>query len=205
MARQNGQEINGLNARNRVLTAAMALFAENGYASTPVRSIAERAGVTKPVLYYYFGSKDGLFRSLLEYAEDLHARLLEDSLNAPGGARDRLERLFVNSLNAMRENRELARLMFGLTCAPPQGLPSVDGKEYADRMHKTIKTIYRQGVANGEMVSDGDPDTVAFLIMTLLDYSCLWELTDPDAFPPDTALKMLDLVFKGIGAKGNES
>ena len=204
MSGQNGRQTNEQDARKRLLSAAMTLFAENGYAATPVRSIAERAGVTKPVLYYYFGSKDGLFRSLLEYAEDLHKRILQDALYGQGGARDRLERLFRDSLNTMRKNRELARLMFGLTCAPPQGLPAVDGKEYADRMHKTIKTICRQGVENGEMASD-DPDTVAFLIMTLLDYSCLWELTDPVAFPPNTAFKMLDLVFKGIGAKGNES
>jgi TetR/AcrR family transcriptional regulator len=204
MSRQNGKQANEQGARNRLLNAAMILFSENGYSATPVRSIAERAGVTKPVLYYYFGSKDGLFRSLLEYAEELHKRILQDALNAPGGARDRLEHLFRAGLTTMRENRELARLMFGLTCAPPHGEPGVNAREYADRTLTTIKSIYRQGVASGEMVDD-DPDAVAFLMMALIDYSTIWELTEPEPFHPDMALKMLDLVFKGIGAKGNES
>jgi hypothetical protein len=46
--------INKQNARERLLEAGIALFAEKGYASTSVREIVARAGVTKPVLYYYF-------------------------------------------------------------------------------------------------------------------------------------------------------
>ncbi|MCA1685458.1 MAG: TetR/AcrR family transcriptional regulator, partial [Planctomycetia bacterium] len=40
-------------------------FASRGYDATPVRAIVEAAGVTKPTLYYHFGSKEGLARALL--------------------------------------------------------------------------------------------------------------------------------------------
>ena len=46
--------------RERLLETASHLFAEKGYASTSVREIVARAGVSKPVLYYYFQSKEGL-------------------------------------------------------------------------------------------------------------------------------------------------
>ena len=67
---QNRNEINVLesNSRERLLETATELFAEKGYAATSVREIVERAGVSKPVLYYYFKSKEGLFYAILDWA-----------------------------------------------------------------------------------------------------------------------------------------
>src|SRR5688500_19308903 len=42
------------------------LFAERGFAKASMDELARRAGVTKPVIYELFGSKDGLFRACLE-------------------------------------------------------------------------------------------------------------------------------------------
>lgn len=52
-------------ARAKLLDAAAAEFSEKGVAGARVDAIAARAGVNKQLLYYYFGSKDGLFRELL--------------------------------------------------------------------------------------------------------------------------------------------
>lgn len=48
-----------------IAAEAAKLFAKHGYDATPVRSIAEAAGVTCPTLYYHFGSKEGLAQALL--------------------------------------------------------------------------------------------------------------------------------------------
>lgn len=55
----------GVQARERILLAALRLFAERGYASTPVRDIAHDAGVNIAAIAYYFGDKAGLYRSAL--------------------------------------------------------------------------------------------------------------------------------------------
>lgn len=47
--------------RRALLAAAAELFTEHGYDRTPVRAIAERAGVNQALLFRYFGSKDALF------------------------------------------------------------------------------------------------------------------------------------------------
>lgn len=53
--------------RNRqLLQVAEAVFAERGIGATSMDEVAERAGVTKPVLYNHFGSKDGLLAALIE-------------------------------------------------------------------------------------------------------------------------------------------
>ena len=66
MQSQRKKKTDEKGARARLLEAATALFAEKGYASTYVREIVTRAGVTKPVLYYYFKNKGGLFYSIRE-------------------------------------------------------------------------------------------------------------------------------------------
>lgn len=45
----------------KILEAASKLFAERGFANVSVRDICREAGTTAPVIYYYFGSKRGLF------------------------------------------------------------------------------------------------------------------------------------------------
>ncbi len=48
-----------------IARSAAKLFAERGYDATSVREIVEAAGVAKPTLYYYFGSKEGLAQALV--------------------------------------------------------------------------------------------------------------------------------------------
>src|SRR5215212_10680191 len=59
------------------------LFAERGFAKASMDELARRAGVTKPVIYELFGSKDGLFRACLE---GLAMRLAESIAEAARGA-----------------------------------------------------------------------------------------------------------------------
>ena len=52
--------------RRRVLDAAEAVFAERGYAGASTREIAQAAGIGKRMLFYYFPSKDALYRAVLD-------------------------------------------------------------------------------------------------------------------------------------------
>lgn len=52
--------------RSQLLEVALGRFAAGGFHETSMEEIAEAAGVTKPVLYHHFSSKQELFRELLE-------------------------------------------------------------------------------------------------------------------------------------------
>jgi AcrR family transcriptional regulator len=62
-----------------ILDVAGHVFARAGYEAAPMDEIAERAGVSKPMLYTYFGSKEGLY---LAYIERAGGELLERLLRA---------------------------------------------------------------------------------------------------------------------------
>jgi len=64
--------------RTLILNKALDLFAERGYDAVGVQEVCEAAGVTKPTLYHYYGSKRGLLSALVsERAEPFRARLAE--------------------------------------------------------------------------------------------------------------------------------
>ncbi|MDP9189787.1 MAG: TetR/AcrR family transcriptional regulator, partial [Actinomycetota bacterium] len=56
--------------RPQVLDAALKLFLKGGYEGTSMDAVARAAGVTKPVVYACYASKDELFRSLLAREEE---------------------------------------------------------------------------------------------------------------------------------------
>ncbi|KOV84199.1 TetR family transcriptional regulator [Nocardia sp. NRRL S-836] len=67
----------------QMLTVAEEIFAEQGYLATSMDEIAERCGVSKPMLYEYFGSKEGLLIGCIHRAR---AELREKTAQAIAGA-----------------------------------------------------------------------------------------------------------------------
>ena len=55
------------NTREYILFQALRLFAKKGYEAIGVASICEAAGITKPTMYYHFGSKRGLLEALISH------------------------------------------------------------------------------------------------------------------------------------------
>lgn len=55
-----------MEARQRILDAAEAVFAERGYGAATTREIAQRAGIGKRMLFYYFASKEVVYRAVLD-------------------------------------------------------------------------------------------------------------------------------------------
>jgi len=71
--------------RENILKIALELFAAAGYDAVGVQEIVDRAEITKPTLYHYFGSKRGLLDAILEVN---FGKLLEDVLRSAEYKRD---------------------------------------------------------------------------------------------------------------------
>jgi AcrR family transcriptional regulator len=73
----------------QTLTVARALFAQSGYAAVTMDEVAAEVGVTKPLLYNYFGNKESLYIACMERAGEALSRTIADSVSAaetPGEA-----------------------------------------------------------------------------------------------------------------------
>ncbi len=100
--------------RPEVLDAALKLFLQSGYDGTSMQAVADEAGVTKPVVYACFDSKDDLFRSLLAREEQ---RIVSEIQGAFSNAdlsdpETTLVEGFTGFLRAVGDSPEVYRLIF---------------------------------------------------------------------------------------------
>jgi AcrR family transcriptional regulator len=156
--------------RQEILEVATREFAEHGYSGARVDEIAERTRTTKRMLYYYFGSKEGLYTAVLEraYAE---IRAAEQSLD-------------VDHLDALAAIRRLAELTFDHHEAHPDfiRLVSIENIHRAEHLENsrsiralnatavaTLRTVLTRGVRHGLFREDIDALDVHMMISA---YSC---------------------------------
>ena len=202
---KNTKTINAaqLNSRERLLETAIGLFAAKGYAGTSVREIVERAGVSKPVLYYYFKSKEGLFLAILDKAENLQKQLLLGVLESEGNVLDRLLILYHRVYAGIDEHRSLYKMIHGLISGPPQGAPDYDFTRYHRHMINAICEIYNAGIDSGEakMIA---AEEVAYLVLSLIEFCLHMDQIHPQSSDPQRAERLLRMSFTGIN-KGTEN
>ena len=98
--RQRAAHLGPERRRPLVLDAALRLFVEHGYRGTSMDAIAAAAGVTKPVLYDCYPSKEALFAALLEREEQQLMNAIASAL-PQSPAFDDVERLLAEGLGAL--------------------------------------------------------------------------------------------------------
>lgn len=137
--------------RERLLGEALRLFTARGYAATTVREIVASAGVTKPVLYYYFGSKEGLYLEIMNGIGRLFDQRLGELEESKGSARQRLVHFLAGMFTSARENLGVVRLAFSIYYGPPQGAPFIDFHRFFDQALARVDALIAEGVENGEI------------------------------------------------------
>ena len=135
----------------RILNKALELFSTKGYDATSVREICEAADITKPTLYHFYGSKEGVYRALVEGAlEGFRERLLAQ-IETPRDAARATERVARSYFEAAREHRELMRFLFALVHNPPSSAPRTDFSSYYEGVVSPISRVVEDGVARPDL------------------------------------------------------
>jgi len=93
--------------RERILTAALALFHERGFEAATMRDIAEKSGVATGAAYYYFSSKDAIVLAFYERAAQEMAPQLDHALEGSADLRKRLAGVLQVKLRYFAPSRRL--------------------------------------------------------------------------------------------------
>jgi TetR/AcrR family transcriptional regulator, repressor of fatR-cypB operon len=94
-----------------ILNAARELFLSKGYHKTTLEEIARHADFGKGTIYNYFESKEELFRSIIDQFTDEIADLVQSSIAAPGGIREKLASYAKVIINYSNNNSDLFRFI----------------------------------------------------------------------------------------------
>ena len=187
----------GQKAKALLIKVATNLFAEKGYASTSVREIVERAGVTKPVLYYYFKNKEGIFNAALDEAYSQLEALLAQQLGIQGSFHDRIVAFSRQLYDLGMEHQDLNRMAQNLMFGPPKGAPAYDFDRYRERTLQAIRAIYEEGLSKNE-VKKADPEEVAFLVFGLLSFCFNLDCLRPETADPERPMRLLRIAIRGL-------
>jgi len=95
-----------------ILDVAGQVFARAGYESAPMDEIADRAGVSKPMLYTYFGSKEGLYLAYIERAGGELLERLVGAKSTDGSPASVLRARITEFLTFVEEHRDGWQVLF---------------------------------------------------------------------------------------------
>jgi len=137
--------------RERLVSAATDLFSRKGYAATTTREIVTAAGVTKPVLYYYFRNKEGIYLELMQKATTEFEEILNASRNDSGSPKRRVLRLCDQVLALFMRRIEAAKLMYSIYYGPPQGAPFIDFDALHLQFQNTLINLVKKGITAEEL------------------------------------------------------
>src|SRR5579863_7944274 len=102
---------NGSNKRERILAAALRLFANQTYQAVTMDRVAEAAGVAKGTLYLYFPSKEALYLGILSDGLETVSKRSQATNDNRRDVGDRLRRAIDVTIQFYDERRDLLRLI----------------------------------------------------------------------------------------------
>lgn len=183
----------------QIVRAACEVFGTEGFAGTSVAAVAARAGISKPLVYQYFGSKEGLFSACLHHGG---AILAEEMERIASGDTVGLERglLTLDGIFRILEPQPWLWRLFFDPGAPREGEIAAAIKEHTERI--TILAV--EGV--GELLrlqGDDDPldiDAMTRVWMSIFDALVTWWLDHPDESPAAMTERCLRLFTAVLSA-----
>jgi len=182
---------------DRILKIALELFSTRGYDATSVREICEAAGITKPTLYHFFTSKEGLYRALVDDTLVEFRKELLERLEVPGSIEERLKRVARTYFDASRARRDHMRFIFGLVHGPSTSAPATDFHRFYEDIVAAIARVVEEGVAKGEL-RPGPTDVRMLALMGALGEAlCGYLLTGRPELTPALADTLVETILTG--------
>lgn len=143
--------------RERLLAAAVGLFAEKGYEAASVQDVVEAAGVTKGAFYYYFRSKDDVLHEIYKGLLDLQLERLEAYVTASGPADERLHDAAVDVvLTSHEHNDAFAVFVRSMNQLDDEHARAVrrERRRYHDRFRELVEQGQRARVFRADVDAD---------------------------------------------------
>lgn len=131
-----------MDSRTALLRSALLLFASRGYDTVGVQEIAAATGVTKPTLYHFFGSKQGLLEALFaQYAAQLDLRVREASIYE-GDLGVTLDRVASAYIEFATSEPRAYQLELSLYFAPRENLARAVAVEHYVRRQTILEGVF---------------------------------------------------------------
>ena len=185
------------NTNKLLMEAALRVFTEKGFAGASTREIVEICGVTKPTLYYHFGSKDKLYRSILE---DIFKRFNREIARIASGElppRTKLMEILQFYLDHCHELPQGVKLILMASDRSDPPLADIDIGTIGRPIVESIAGIIRDGEEGG-VFKEGDPLQLSLQLIGMIHIQILLILNDEGKLPLSRPEEILATFLGGI-------
>ena len=153
---RHGARLTAAARRAQLIDVGRAVFAKHGYEATTVEEIAERARISKPVVYEHFGGKEGLYAVIVDReVEHIVGRIVEAVTS--GSPRERLEQAVLAFLSyakerpdgfamLLRESEHRGSATFDRVIALARGARGADPEGYRSEFVTLVETATSFGM-----------------------------------------------------------
>ena len=163
-----GRKRAGGDKRERILDAAVKVFAAEGFYNAKVSQIAQAAGVADGTIYLYFKSKDDLLIQLFEDRMERVNETLRGALASEDSAANRLKRVVALHLQLVESNRDMAEVISVELRQSSKFIREYANPKFAEFL-RTIANAVVEGQRAGELRADVDPYIFARALFGALD------------------------------------
>ena len=185
--------------RDRILDAAVRVFATNGFHATRVSDVAKAAGVADGTIYLYFRSKEDVLISLFENRVEKLLAYMKSELPKLQTAPERLRAVIAMQLGLLEGEREMAEIITVIIRQSTQLLKELAAPKFIAYLD-AIARIVSAGQAAGDFRADISPHVAARAIFGALDGITLtWALgsAEPGALAR-AATQLADVLLRGL-------
>ena len=185
--------------RDRIFASALRHFSHKGFAATSLRQISEDAQTTKPMIYYYFGSKEGLYGSIIRQILEEMAEAIREHFPAdadPGEQAMVFSRRYLDHFLAQEEIIALVlREVFGLGGASMDTFSDALGRDVLS----PLNALLERGMATGFFRCDV-PHVCASAITGILNMFILAHVFGGAPIDREQAFRQVQYYINGLRA-----
>lgn len=183
--------------RERIVAAAVSLFAEHGFDATSVNQVVVRAGVAKGALYHHFASKDDLlyevYRELVERQSAGLTEILDRGLPPAQALRELIADLVATTAARVREAKVFFRESHRLGDANQARVRSA-----RRTIHDAVTDLVRSAQARGEFARVASPEMITFTIFGVINELPVWYRPDGPKQPAEIAAELSSLILAAL-------
>ncbi len=185
-----------------LLEKAIEVFAERGYQATTMDEIAERAGVSKGMLYIYFKNKEALFGAVFRWFGSMTGEMMVEAVNGVEDEKEQIRQIASTWAQVALHHREFVPLFLDFWAAASMKGMRHDYAEDLEAMYEEYRNmligIIEQGKSKGKFRQDVDSKAVAYLLVGGMDgiFIQSW-LSHPDNID-ELMMNATEVLLRGI-------
>jgi len=193
-AKAGGTRLSRPARRLQLLGAARDIFVAQGYHAAAMDEIAERAGVSKPVLYQHFPGKLDLYLALLDESADQLVKTMSDALSSTTENRERVPATFKAFYDFVAGTGEAFRLVFESDLSNE---PAV--RVRLERAMSDCADMVSQFIREDAGVSDAEAHLLGMALVGMAQVSARYWLSANQEIPKSAAEQLIArLAWRGI-------